>query len=305
MDYSFKSSMLNGQSGDIALAVKRLIVRAVNHKLYVTSTRRRPRFNGDKSYHIQGRAVDVAAKTREPMVAFQKFLVDRFGCSAFLELFGPDNGLNCKNGKPVTLDEGAALENQHDNHVHVVPSRLLPLPVPPAIRAAAVKARSVAAARLAGARYASQIYDAALKADLSYPLALGLVEKESQFRNQFGHDRDSSGRIIWHGTPGYVGVTRSRVKEYLSYAARTGKRQGVGLTQLTSGGFQAAAEAAGGLHKTKVQLDIGFGLLSGLIKKYGTRRGLGAYNGGPGNPQYAYADDVLKRDKRFREKGVK
>jgi hypothetical protein len=304
MHYRFKSSMLNGNSGKVSRGVKRVIVRAVNRGLYVTSTR--GGVHASTSYHYSGKAVDVGAKTQRPMTDFQRFLVRRFGCHSFLELFGPDNTLACKDGRPITLDEGSDLENLHDNHVHVAPSRVLALPVRPAKLIAKLRrARSIAAAKRAGAKYAAMIYDEAEKAGISYPLALALVKKESNFINQFGHDRDAHGKVIFIDTAGRVLVSADKVRRYLSFARRTGLRQGVGLTQLTAGPYQSQAEARGGLHRPRVQLSVGFDALAGHIKALGKRRGIGAYNGGRGNPQLDYADSVIKLEDDFRKKGVK
>jgi hypothetical protein len=310
MNYRFKRSMLSGHSGDVSLAVKRVIVRAVNRGLVVTSTRRLPRFPGDQSFHLQGRAVDVADKDgrRAPMVDFQRFLVRRFGCSAFLELIGPDNSLNCKNGRRMTLDEGSALEDQHDNHVHVVPSRAVVLPKRPrALIAKLRRRRSIRNAIKSGVpeRFAELIHDKAAAANISYPLALALVQKESNFKNQFGHDRDRAGKLIFPAREGVVFVTKERAESYLIHARRTGLRQGVGLTQLTSGEYQDLAQKKGGLHRPSAQLEVGLNVLAGHIKALGKRRGIGAYNGGRGNPQIGYANDVIRRENDFRSKGVK
>lgn len=118
----FKPWMLNGRSGNISLACRRFIVRAVNAGLTVTSTTGGGHAVG--SYHwprarnYRGRAVDVAGPYSR-MVAFQRAEARR--PRRFHELFGPSNTANVKNGRTVTLAEGSALESNHDTHVHAAP----------------------------------------------------------------------------------------------------------------------------------------------------------------------------------------
>jgi hypothetical protein len=114
---SFQPWMLNGKPGNITLAAKKFVVRAVNAGLYVTST------TGGKhtatSYHYAqplGRAVDVAGPW-DKMVAFQRAESAR-RAGDYLELFGPDNAVQVKNGQRFAFSEGEALENLHDTHVH-------------------------------------------------------------------------------------------------------------------------------------------------------------------------------------------
>jgi hypothetical protein len=160
------------------------------------------------------------------------------------------------------------------------------------------RVRQYIKARRKGARYVRQIFKYADKHRIPRALALALVEKESAFINQYGHDRDSSGAIIWHGQRGLVKVTKDNYARYKDFRRRTGKVQGAGLTQLTSQSFQALAEAKGGGWKPDAQLDVGFWVLSGNIQALGTFKGVGAYNGGRGNPQDDYARAVLVlRDK--------
>lgn len=130
----FRKRMLRGHPGDITREVRRVIVHGLEHGLIVTSTT--DGGHAPTSFHFTkpGRAVDLGNEVpgtpaaRARMVAFQRFLLNKFGPGAFLELFGPENSLAVKNGVQFTLPEGSALENLHDTHVHVVPSRLLPLP---------------------------------------------------------------------------------------------------------------------------------------------------------------------------------
>lgn len=316
--YRFRRWMLNGHPGDVTRRVKRLIVRAHNHKLVVTSTTDGVHAPGSFHYtEPKGKAVDLGNKRRctKPgdcvgaapgspyglalLERFQRHLIRKYGCSAFRELFGPINGLNCKNGRRVTLDEGSELESAHDNHLHVVPSRLLPLP-----RRARKVARHIgqaAKARRAGALHVRAIFKAADKHNISRALALALVQHESGFVNQYGHDRDSRGRIIYHGRSGRVLVTPRNYRAYLDYRHRTGLAQGVGLGQLTSPDIQDLADRRGGCHKNGPNVDVAMDVLAGHIKALGLRAGIGAYNGGRGNPQLGYADAVLAKYEHWRK----
>jgi hypothetical protein len=114
---AFQPWMLNGKAGNVIPAAKRFIVRAVNAGLYVTST------TGDThtptSYHYAkplGRAVDVAGPW-EKMIAFQR-AESAARPGDYLELFGPDNAVQIKNGQRFAFAEGQPLENLHDTHVH-------------------------------------------------------------------------------------------------------------------------------------------------------------------------------------------
>lgn len=114
-----KKPDFNGCPTNVTDAVRKMIVRANRNGLYVTATTNGT--HAPTSYHYSGRAVDVAA----PMTAagiklmsdFQRKLVKE--PSKYVELFGPVNDAWVKNGVRFTEPEGAELENQHDNHVHI------------------------------------------------------------------------------------------------------------------------------------------------------------------------------------------
>jgi hypothetical protein len=117
---TFQPWMLNGKPGNVTPAAKEFIVRAVNAGLYVTSTTGGT--HAPTSYHYArplGRAVDVAGPW-EKMIAFQRAeSAERAGI--YLELFGPDNAVQVKNGQRFGFSEGQPLENLHDTHVHGAP----------------------------------------------------------------------------------------------------------------------------------------------------------------------------------------
>lgn len=127
-------------------------------------------------------------------------------------------------------------------------------------------------------------------------MALALVEQESTFRNIFGCD---GGRTISKAPWCHQQVTRERVQELIAHVQAGGVSNGVGLTQLTSIGLIRQAETLGGAHTAAAQCRVGFGLLHDLIARHGERTGIGAYNGGEGNPNLGYADAVLARRARW------
>jgi hypothetical protein len=148
--------------------------------------------------------------------------------------------------------------------------------------------------RDAGHRYGPSILATSKRERLSFALALALVEQESGFRNIFGCDLGPQSTAPWC----HQQVTRDRVKALIAHVNGGGTSNGVGLTQLTSIGFIRQAEAMGGVHRVRPQCRVAFGLLHGLIERHGERVGVGAYNGGEGNPNLDYAKSVLAlRDK--------
>jgi hypothetical protein len=151
-----------------------------------------------------------------------------------------------------------------------------------------------------GFSFGPTIVREANRAELPIPLALALVEQESGFRNIFGCDLGPRSSAPWC----HQEVTKDRVQALLAHVKKGGTSNGVGLTQLTSIDFIHQAEAEGGAHKVEAQCRVGFRLLRGLIERNGHRTGIGAYNGGEGNPNLDYADSVLalraKWEKRVR-----
>jgi hypothetical protein len=146
----------------------------------------------------------------------------------------------------------------------------------------------------AGHLYGPDILAESKRAGVPFALALALVEKESGFQNIFGCDLGPRDTAPWCHQP----VTADRVKALITHVEGGGTSNGVGLTQLTSIGFIQQAEADGGAHNVGPQCRVAFGLLHGLIQRHGELDGVGAYNGGEGNPQLDYARSVLAlRDK--------
>ena len=146
----------------------------------------------------------------------------------------------------------------------------------------------------AGHLFGPEILAESKRAGLPFALALALVDQESTFQNIFGCDLGPRDSVPWCHQP----VTRDRVQALIAHVEGGGISNGVGLTQLTSIDLIQQAEAEGGSHNVVPQCRVGFGHLHDLIERHGEQVGIGAYNGGEGNPQLDYATSVLGlRDK--------
>lgn len=142
--------------------------------------------------------------------------------------------------------------------------------------------------------HGTAIYEANHRSGLhDLPLACALVEQESGGANIFGCDYGPQG-----GRPPYCEdkVTKARVAALLHQS----KNNGVGLTQLTSRDLVDAAQRKGGAHIPLNQCLVGFGYLRSLIRQLGRHKGIGAYNGGPGNPVDSYANAVEAKAKTWK-----
>jgi hypothetical protein len=124
----------------------------------------------------------------------------------------------------------------------------------------------------------------------SLPISLGfaLCDKESGFRNVFGHDPTIC--------VGWGAVTRVK---YLAYRARrraSGNRlmQGIGVCQLTWWQTQDLADARGGCHKSEHNISVGFQTLAARIREHGYVVGCARYNGS-GPDADAYSRDLRAR----------
>jgi hypothetical protein len=146
----------------------------------------------------------------------------------------------------------------------------------------AVRIRKLIIAEFNGDHIAQDLVRAARACGLSIPLALGLVEVESAFKNVFGHDNVRNPVKSPQG--GLLRVTDARLNEYRSHRARGEGNQGVGYTQLTARDFQDEADRLGGMGLPYANMYVGFKLLESYIKHYGLRdRAIAAFNTGPGN----------------------
>lgn len=144
-----------------------------------------------------------------------------------------------------------------------------------------------------GVPYLTAVYIAfaSKRLGLRYALGYGLVEQESNFQHVYGHD---SGGLF----PGHR-VTHANYREFREHLIRTsgGGANGVGLTQIT---YFPYIRGAPGLWRRRTNVRFGLGLVAGLVGTKGEREGLAEYNGGPSNPSYGYADEVLSRASRWR-----
>lgn len=116
--------MLNGHPSDVTDAVRKYIMRGVAAGLVCTSTRDGGHAATSYHYTRPGRAADLGLRTfsltsRRKRLAFQR--AEALHAERYDELFGPDNQANVKNARRLTLQEGTALEQMHDNHVHGAP----------------------------------------------------------------------------------------------------------------------------------------------------------------------------------------
>ena len=119
---TFESWMANGSDWqNTNEATRRFVARmVVRHGLTTTSMNRTyvPPGGSTTSHHLVGQAADVAGSW-EAMIEGQEDEYRRDqGNASCLELFGPDNAANLKNGVTLGLADGSALENLHDTHVH-------------------------------------------------------------------------------------------------------------------------------------------------------------------------------------------
>lgn len=111
-----------GVSTDVNDACKKAITRAYARGLVPTSTTGGSHAPG--SLHYQHRAADLGvrsdivgtAKQTKKLSAFQSREWNRGGHT---ELIGPINNKIILRGSRTSLGEGTALEQAHDNHVHV------------------------------------------------------------------------------------------------------------------------------------------------------------------------------------------
>lgn len=143
----------------------------------------------------------------------------------------------------------------------------------------------------AGIQRANDIIEIASQVGLSLPVAVTLVQKESNGRNVWGSDGVSTGGAYVKGGP----VTKQNYEAYkaLRKAGRIGM-QGVGPTQLTWWEFQDRADAQGGCWDYRTNLRVGFEILRDLQARYGTREGFRRYNGS-GAAAEKYAADAMSK----------
>lgn len=138
-----------------------------------------------------------------------------------------------------------------------------------------------------------EVVELAAAAGLDLAAAATLLIKESGGgRNTWGSDNV----VVAPGT--YTKGTPVTQAAYLAYraAVRAGRagRQGCGPCQLTFGGYQDQADAAGGCWDWRANVTVGFGILAKSIRTLGLRNGFRAFNG-TGPAAEAYATDAMTK----------
>jgi hypothetical protein len=125
---------------------------------------------------------------------------------------------------------------------------------------------------------------------------LALVEKESGFRNVFGHDATSSIPERWKGSR----VTWAKYRWYKLRRKSKGA-QGVGPCQLTWPPLQNDADRMGGCHKPGPNMRLGFTHLKIQIERLGREKGAAAYNG-TGPAAEAYGRDFVRKQEAWHKR---
>lgn len=152
-------------------------------------------------------------------------------------------------------------------------------------------------ANAAGAHYSLRIVLEARRAGIDISLAFAVIAQESNFKNIFGHDRGG----LFSSKASYR-VTNGRVNELLRSVAAGAASNGVGLPQLTWPPFiRRAVALKGGARLPKNQLRVAFQDLGALVKQFGERGGLAAYNAGSpkSTAGLVYAHQVLTRKEHW------
>lgn len=140
---------------------------------------------------------------------------------------------------------------------------------------------------------AHDIAFACRKYHLPYALAFGMFDQESDFKLVYGHD---AGGLL----PGEK-VTKANYAKFRAelIARHGGGANGVGLGQIT---FWTYIRDHVGLWKPRVEVFLATSILADLVHRLGEARGVGAYNGGEGNPNMQYSSEVLSRAQSWRPK---
>lgn len=121
-------------------------------------------------------------------------------------------------------------------------------------------------------------FAAALTPGISQAQAFALAEWESGGKNIFGHDAGGP----FHGLP----VTKSRYQRLVEWIRRGGISNGVGLFQITYGGYLLARPS---LWKPLANAKFGLGLFSDYLQRYGSvKEAYAHFNGGTNPPSISY-----------------
>ncbi len=155
-----------------------------------------------------------------------------------------------------------------------------------------------AAIRAAGGRYETVILREAKRSKLPVSLVCAVIEKETHFRNVFGHDGGPRHTNPVKSPPrGLLAVNEERYREYLRHRNLGRGQQGIGPMQLTSGDLQDRADRFGGCWRVGPNIRVGCEHLAAKIAARGLQGGVQAYNGAAGN---AYSTSVLALERAWR-----
>lgn len=137
---------------------------------------------------------------------------------------------------------------------------------------------------------------AARRSRVRYALAFAMFQQESNFQPIYGHD---AGGLF----PG-ARVTRENYRRFRAFVVANEGRgaNGVGLGQVT---FWTYIRDHKGLWKRRVQVYLATSILGSLVRSFGEEKGVGAYNGGPTNPNMGYSAEVLEKAKDIRPRLTK
>jgi hypothetical protein len=140
-------------------------------------------------------------------------------------------------------------------------------------------------------RIALYIAFAARKFRIPYAVAYALFEQESGYKVIYGHD---AGGLL----PGQR-VTKSNYAWFRSRVVASEGRgaNGVGLGQVT---YWTYIRDHPGLWKPRVQVYLSLEILAGYLRGFSQFTALGAYNGGPSNPNEDYAHEVETKVRAIR-----
>ena len=155
------------------------------------------------------------------------------------------------------------------------------------------------AIRAHGGRFETVVVREARRVRLPIALACAIVEKETGFRNVFGHDAVRN--PVKSPPGGLLAVTRENYAQYLEHRRQGLGNQGVGPMQLTSPGLQDRADQLGGCWQPGPNIRVGLEFLAGNIRRLGLRSGVVAYNGS-GPAAQRYGDDVLARARLWEQR---
>jgi peptidoglycan hydrolase-like protein with peptidoglycan-binding domain len=155
------------------------------------------------------------------------------------------------------------------------------------------------AIRAHGGRFEAVVIREARRVRLPIALACAVLEKETGFRNVFGHDAVHN--PVKSPPGGVLAVTQDNYRQYLRHRRRGLGNQGVGPMQLTSPFLQDRADQLGGCWQPGPNIRVGLEFLAGNIRRMGLRAGIVAYNGS-GPAAQRYGDDVLARARLWEQR---